>query len=149
MSALTQALSIALSGLQTTTSLISLASKNIANASTPGYTEKSATLSDVDFGGQFGGVELASYSRATNQALTNDYHDATSAASFASTQNSYIQRVQTILDSTASTPQLVNDVANFSAAWSSYSSSPESTITQQSLISAGRTLATDLRKSGH
>lgn len=145
MGSLSQALSIALSGLQTTTSLISLASKNISNANTVGYTDKTATVSSVDFGGQFGGVEIASYSRATDQALTNDYNNSTSASSFAGTQNNYIKQIQSILDSSASTPALTNDIANFSAAWSNYSSNPESIVSQQSLISSGQILANDVQ----
>ena len=142
---LTQALSIALSGLQATTSLISLASKNISNASTPGYTEKSATIQNVDFGNEFGGVLISSYNRASSDALTTDYNTATSAASYTSTQNKYVTQIQVALDSTSSPPALVNDIANFSAAWSTYSSTPETNSAKQGVISAGRTLATDIR----
>jgi flagellar hook-associated protein 1 FlgK len=145
---LTQALSIALSGLQTSSSLISLASKNISNAQTPGYTAKTASTASVDFGSSFGGVEIAGYSRATNQALTTDYNSATSAASYASTQNNYLSQVQTILDSSNNNPTLSNDIAQFSAAWSQYSSAPESSIQKLNVISAAQTLTNDIHTIG-
>lgn len=147
MGSLTQALSIALSGLQTSSSLISLASNNISNAQTTGYTNKTASVTSVDYGQNFGGVNIASYSRSTNQALTTNYNQATSAASYASTQNQYITQMQTILDSTATNPTLSADVANFSSAWNQYSSAPESSIQQQNVISAAQTLAKDIQST--
>src|SRR3984957_15837554 len=144
MSSLTQALSIALSGLQTTTGLISLASNNIANAQTPGYTAKSASVTSLQTGADFAGATIASYSRATDQAITNNFNASTTTASYLNTQNNYMSQVQTILDSTDANPTLSNDIANFSSAWSQYTSEPESNIQQQNVINAGRTLANDI-----
>lgn len=144
MVSLTQALSIALSGLQTTQSLIALSSKNISNANTEGYTVKTATVADVDYGSQFGGVGINHYNRASNDALTADYNTATSAANYASTQNQYISQIQAILDSSSTSPTLATDIANFSSAWSSYSASPESSTTKQTLIAAGQKFAQDI-----
>ena len=147
MGTLTQALSIALSGLQTNQALIALSSKNIANASTPGYTSKTATVDDVDYGTQFGGVTITGYARATNQALTQDYNAATSSASYSSTQNQYMTQIQAALNSSNSNPTLESDIATFSNAWSTYSANPESTSNQQGLISAGQTLANDIQSA--
>jgi flagellar hook-associated protein 1 FlgK len=144
MPSLTQALSLALSGLQTSTGLIALSSNNIANAQTPGYTTKTASVTSVDNGSVLGGSTIASYSRATDKALTNNYNAATSQASYYSTQNSYMSQVQALLDSTAVNPTLSNDIAQFSSAWSQYSAAPESNIQQQNVINAGRTLANDI-----
>ena len=55
--------------------------------------------------------------------------------------------MQTILDSTATNPTLSADVANFSSAWSQYASSPESSIQQQSVISAAQTLTKDIQST--
>lgn len=147
MGNLTQALSIALSGLQTSSALISLASNNISNASTAGYTDKTADVTSVDFGASFGGTQIASYGRATNDALTTNYNTATSAASYTGTQNTYMTQIQTILDSTSSNPTLSSDIANFSSAWNQYASSPESNVAQQGVITAGQTLANDIQSA--
>ena len=144
MGSLTQALSIALSGLQTSTSLISLTSNNISNAQTAGYTKKTASVATVDYGADFGGSTIASYSRATDQALTSDYNTSTTAASYSSTQNDYMKQVQAVLNSTASNPALSTDIANFSSAWSQYASAPESNIQQQNVISTAQTLVNDI-----
>lgn len=144
MASLTQALSIALSGLQASTALISVTSNNVSNANTPGYTKKTAALETIDYGTDFGGVSIAGYTRATNQALTTDYNNATSAASYASTQNSYMSLIQTALGSTSSDPALQSAVANFSAAWSNYAAQPESNTQQQNVINTAQVLAQDV-----
>lgn len=144
MGGLSQALSIALSGLQTSTSLISMTSNNISNANTVGYTTKSANITSNDFGSNFGGVEITSYARAADQALTTDYNNATSAAGYASTQNDYMKQIQTILASTASNPTLSSDVANFAAAWNNYAAQPESSSQEENVISTAQTLANDI-----
>src|SRR5882672_2019519 len=115
MSSLSQALSIALSGLQTTSNLITLTSNNISNAQTPGYSTKTASGTSIQNGADFGGATIASYSRASNQALANNFNQATTAAGYLGTQNNYMSQVQTILDSTSSNPTLSNDIAQFSA----------------------------------
>ena len=117
ISTLSQALSLALTGLQTDGSLIGLASNNIANAQTAGYTAKSAAAISVENGSDFGGAAIGSYTRANNRALSTDLNAATSAASYAGAQNGYMTQVQTILASTSSNPTLSNDIAQFSAAW--------------------------------
>jgi flagellar hook-associated protein 1 len=147
MSSLSQAISIALTGLQTNTALINVASNNISNASTPGYTDKTASVASVDYGPQFGGSSIASYSRSTDQALTNNFNQSTSNASYSSTQNQYLSQIQTLLGSTSANPTLSADVANFSSAWSQYSSNPESALQQDNVITAGKTLVNDIQNT--
>lgn len=140
MSSLTQALSIALSGLNTTTALLTLASQNVSNAQTSGYTEKTASVTTSSDGGS----TIASYGRATDAALSNNYNMATSEASYYSTLNGYMTQVQSILDSTSSNPTLTTDISNFSSAWTAYSADPSDSVEQQAVISAGQTLAQDV-----
>ena len=141
---LTQALSIALSGLQTNQAQMAVASKNISNAQTPGYTAKTADLASVDYAASFGGVKVTGYERATNTALTINYNLATSSASYSSTQNTYMQQVQTILNSTSSNPTLSVDVANFASAWNQYAAQPESSIQSENVLSSAQTLVNDI-----
>ena len=144
MGALSAALSVALSGLQTSTSLIATASNNVSNAQTAGFTEKTANVTSVSYGTGGGGSAIASYTRATNAALTDNYNLSTTQSSYYGTQNSYMTQVQTILASTSTNPTLSKDIANFSSAWSQYSSDPTSSIQQQAVVSAGNTLAKDI-----
>ncbi len=138
---LSTALSIALSGIQATQIQLQLASNNIANAQSAGYTEKSATLNSVALGGVTGGVSVTGYTRATNTALTQSYNQSTSNASMLSTQNNYLSDVQTILNSTSNNPALSDAIAQFSSAWTQLSAQPENTTQQQAVIQAGVNLA--------
>ena len=144
MSSLSQALSVALSGLRTSTNLISVASDNISNAQTPGYSRKTASVVSVQYGADPGGSTIASFGRATDQALTSNYNTATTTAGYYSAQDDYMTQVQAILDATSDNPALSSSLANFSAAWSKYSSQPESTIQQQNVLTAGSQLASTI-----
>lgn len=141
---LSSALNVALSGLQTSTTLLQLAANNISNAQTPGYTQKTAALSSSALGGAASGVEIVNYSRATDTVLAQSFNAATSTASYLSTQNSYMQQVQAILNSTANNPALSDAVAQFAAAWTQLQASPEDPIVQSSVIQAGNNLANQI-----
>ncbi|MDR3450901.1 MAG: flagellar hook-associated protein FlgK [Alphaproteobacteria bacterium] len=141
---LSAALSVALTGLQTSTTAAQLISGNISNAQTAGYTDKSLTLSTVTDGTSLGGVAVTSYNRVSDSVLTATLNSATSNASFLSTQNGYMQQVQSILGSSDSTPALSAAVANFQSAWQSFSTAPEQATTQQSVIAAGQQLASTI-----
>ena len=138
---LTSAMSIALSGLSGSMSLISLTSNNISNAQTAGYTTKSALLSSVDYGTNPGGVSYNGFKRATDDALTKNLNLSTTDSSYYNTLNTYMTQVQSVLDASSDQPALSADVAAFASAWSQYSSNPESSTAQSSVINAGNTLA--------
>ena len=89
---LSGALSVALSGMQTSTTAVQIISGNITNAQTDGYTQKSINLAAVSMGSSLGGVEITSYSRLTNGVLFATLNSATSNASYLSTQNSYLSQ---------------------------------------------------------
>ncbi len=141
MSSLTQAFSIALTGMRTSTNLISLTANNVSNANTAGYTSKSATVSTVEYGAEFGGSTISAYNRSTDQALMLNLVEATTEGGYLSTQKSYMQQVQSILDSTSSNPNLSDQMSQFSAAWKQYASEPESNIQKQNVVTSGNNLA--------
>ena len=134
---LSSALTVALAGLQTSSTLLQLTSSNISNAQTPGYTEKSAQLST----NALGIPEISSYIRATNAVLQQSYNGATSSSSYLGTQNKYMQQVQTILNSISNPPALSNAISQFASAWTQMQSSPEDPTVQQAVVQAGVNLA--------
>jgi flagellar hook-associated protein 1 FlgK len=138
---LSGALSVALSGLQVSTTAAQVISGNISNAQTPGYTEKSIDLSAITSGSSLGGVEISGYSRITNSVLAATLNNATSTASYLSTQNSYLSQVQSLLDSTDDPPALSSDLSNFQAAWTEYAANPSDTTLQNTVVSSGEALA--------
>ena len=141
---LSSSLSIALGGLNTTTTLLQLTSNNISNAQTPGYTEKTATVSSSALSDGSGGVEITGYNRATNNVLQQSYNAANANSSYLGTQYGYMQQVQTILDSTANNPALSDAIAQFSSAWTQLQASPEDPNVQEAVVQAGNTLATQI-----
>jgi flagellar hook-associated protein 1 FlgK len=138
---LSSALSVALSGLETSTTLLQLAANNISNAQTPGFTEKSANVSSTVLGTAASGAEITGFNRATDSVLQQSFNTATANASYLGTQNNFMQQVQTIFDSTANNPALSNAMAQFSAAWTQLQASPEDPTVQQAVVQAGNAFA--------
>jgi len=145
MTSLSAALSIALSGLQTSTARLQVAANNVSNANQEGYTKKIANAGAVVNGGEASGVTITGFTRATDSGLTTSYNASTSDASYFSTQNNYLKQVQTILDSTSNSPALADAVAKFQSSWTEYSAAPENTSQQQSVIQAGSNLVSQIQ----
>ena len=136
---LTGALNAALTGIQTSTAAVQLISSNVSNAQTAGYTEKTLGLSQIPTGS--GGVEISSYNRVSDSVLSATLNNATSSSSYLSTQNGYLTQIQSLLGSSDNTPALSSAVSAFQSAWTTYAASPESTVDQAAVVSAGETLA--------
>ncbi len=138
-------LSVALSGLQAATTQISLVANNISNATTEGYTTKTAATASVTLGNEGGGVRITGYRRATDTALFNALTDATSDASYRSAQEDYLQQVETILDCTdTSDPALASAMSEFASAWKELSAQPEDSVLQQQVIDAASNLVAQI-----
>lgn len=142
---LSGALTSAISGLQVSTTLLQLTSNNIANAQTAGYTKKDASLSTVQLGNFAGGVQVGTYTRATNTALSTSLNNATSSSSYLSTQNSYLKQIQTFLGSSSNPPPLAGAIANFQSAWTNFQSAPEDQAQQIAVVQAGQAIATQVQ----
>ncbi|MGB9154648.1 MAG: flagellar hook-associated protein FlgK, partial [Alphaproteobacteria bacterium] len=130
------ALSVALSGLQASTAASQIISSNVSNAQTPGYTSKNIELTSS----VLGDAVVSGYSRVSDSVLSATLNAATSNASYLSTQNGFMNQVQEILDSSGDPPALAGAISNFQSAWTQYAASSDSSIQQQSVISAGQQL---------
>jgi len=144
---LSGALSVALSGLQASTTAVQIVSGNVTNAQTEGYTKKNVSLAAVSTGSSQGGVEITDYTRTTNAVLSATLNSATSNASYYKTQSTYLNQVQTILDSTGDPPALSNYLSEFQAAWTDFSASPSDTTLEQSVISSAQLFANEITAS--
>ena len=141
---LSGALSVALSGLQTSTTVAQIISGNIANAQTAGYTEKTANLESVSNGPSMGGVQVGSYGRASDSVLSATMNGATSNAAYLGMQNNYMSQVQSILNSSGNPPAFAAAVSNFQSIWTQFAAAPENATQQQSVITAGQNLASTI-----
>jgi flagellar hook-associated protein 1 FlgK len=126
-----------LTGIGAITSQISVVSNNIANASTEGYTQKTAVLSSTSTGG----VSVTGYKRTTNDALFNSLNESTSNASYRSTQDGYMDQIKTTLGITGSdsdNPELESVWSSFTSAWSALEADPTNSSLQTAVVNAAQ-----------
>ena len=141
------ALNAAISGLRINQAHVQLVSANVAHANDPGYTRKTLVREAAFLGdNQAGGVQIASFQAAISASLRRQFESFTSANGLTSTQEEYLGRIQTLLGAssdTAALPQLFNQ---FTAAWQTFQSQPESAAAQRQVISLGDQLAGEVRR---
>lgn len=139
---LTSALNTAIASLQVNQSAISLLSSNVAHANDPNYTKKTlATESLYNGPNQTGGIAVASYANAVNEAMRKQYEALTAQSSTTSTTSDYLSRVQNILGSSTDSASLPSLLSDFTAAWQQYQANPDSATAQQQVISLGQRFA--------
>jgi flagellar hook-associated protein 1 FlgK len=122
---------------------------NIANANTPGYSREIANQVTVPYGG----AEIASVTRVTDDALLDQVNFATSDSSMQSAISSGLSTLaQTVSDSSNSTSSgaLSNGnspsamLANLDDALITYEASPTSSPSAQAAVTAAQNLAASL-----
>jgi flagellar hook-associated protein 1 len=87
-------LNIALTGLKVAQAQMSITANNVSNASTNGYTRKTAQNYTPIIGGEPAGVEIGIVQRSVNETLIRDYRAQVSSASALSTKLNYLDQVQ-------------------------------------------------------
>jgi flagellar hook-associated protein FlgK len=141
------ALSAAISGLRVNQAHVQLVSANVAHANDPGYSKKTLVRETAFMGNdQVGGVQVAGYQATISASLRRQFESFTSTNGLTSTQQEYLGRIQTLLGAssdTAALPQLFNQ---FTAAWQSLQSQPESAAAQRQVIALGDQLAGEVRR---
>ena len=144
---------IAFSGLSATELQISLASSNISNADTPGYTQKNGNQQSVATGGIGAGVIITGISSNVDKLLLKSLISATSDLGSANVTNSYLSQLQQLYGSASSSgsgtsgTSLANSLASLESALSSLAGTPSSTSLQAAAVSALDDVATQLRQT--
>ncbi len=129
-------------------------SRNISNSSTTGYSLKTANLVT----NAYGGVEVASITRATNSALQEQMLAANSqSAQQAAIANGLSQLSATVSDSSSSTSSSSTTtasgqspsamLANLETALQNYETSPSDTTVAESVVTAASGLTTSLNNA--
>ena len=141
--------SIAVSSLMATQVQISVASANIANASTTGYTKKTAVQSATVSGGVGTGTTITAITSNVDKLLLKSLVGATSDLGAANTNSDYLDQLQALYGSTTGTDStgtsLANTLASLETALSSLSSTPSSAALQANAVSALDDVAAQLR----
>ena len=150
---LSVAQSIAFSGLSATSVQISVASANISNADTKGYTQKTANQASSVTGGVGTGVTVTGITSTVDKLLLKALVAATSDLGAADTNNSYLTQLAQLYGSTASAnssttgTSLANTIAAFQTALSSLASTPGSASLQANAISALDAVTSQLQQT--
>nr|WP_210290916.1 flagellar hook-associated protein FlgK [Bradyrhizobium elkanii] len=153
VSSLDIARSIAFSGLSATQVQISVASANISNADTKGYTAKTANQSSSVTSGVGTGVTITGISSAVDKLLLKSLVGADSDLGAADTTNSFLTELQQLYGSTSSSDSsttgtsLANTIAAFESALSSLASTPSSASLQSNAVSALAAVTTQLQQT--
>jgi flagellar hook-associated protein 1 FlgK len=145
--------SIAVNSLMAAQLKISVASANISNADTKGYTVKTANQSALSVGGQGGGAVITGVTSNVDRLLMKSLMQATSVLGAADSGNSYLERLQALFGTTGSTASnesgtsLANTLASLESAISLLAATPNSAALQANTVSALDALAAQLRET--
>ncbi|MGJ4932328.1 flagellar hook-associated protein FlgK [Bradyrhizobium sp. HKCCYLS2038] len=144
---------VAFTGISTTELQISVASSNISNADTKGYTRKTANQVTNVTGGIGTGVSITGISSNVDKLLLKSLIGANSDLGSADTTNSYLAQLQQLFGSASSSgtsttgTSLANSLASLESALSSLANSPSSVSLQSAVISALDDFASQLRST--
>lgn len=142
---LSQALSSALAGVNTTQQSLSVIAGNVANSNTPGYVEETASQTAVATSGQPGaGVETTGINRDLNTLLQGQLWTETSGSSYADTSAQIYQQLQQIYGTPGSSTSFDAIYNNFTTALQGLSSNPASASQQSAVIGAAQALTQNL-----
>jgi flagellar hook-associated protein 1 FlgK len=125
--------SIAVSSLMASQVQISVASSNISNADTTGYTVKTANQVATTSGGAGTGVSITGITSSVDKLLFKSLISATSELGAANTNNDYLNRLQALYGSTTGAEDTGTSIANTLASLESAISSLAGTTSSASL----------------
>jgi flagellar hook-associated protein 1 len=142
---LSQALSAALAGVNTTQKSLSVIAGNVANANTPGYVDESADQTAVASGALSGtSVDFAGINRNLNTLLQSQLWTETSGASYADLAAQYYQQLQPIYGTPGSSSSFDAVFAGFTNAVQALAANPSAATAQSAVIGAAQTVTQSL-----
>src|SRR3982074_3119839 len=103
---LSDALSIAMSGLRANQAAMALVSSNVANAETPGYVRKTLDQVTTNSGSHGSDVRIVGVNRELDQYIQAQLRTETSGAGYASLKSNFLQPFQSMYGDPRSTGPL-------------------------------------------
>ena len=142
---LSQALSSALAGVNTTQLGLSVIAGNVANANTPGYVEEQVNQVETTAAGQFGtSVTVDGINRNLNTLLQSQLWTETSGGSYADTTAQLYQQLQQTYGTPGTSSSIDGVFNSFTSALQALSTSPSSYSAQAAVVSAAQTVTQNL-----
>ncbi len=147
MSSLTSALRIGISGMQTSQMALSTVSHNVVNANTVGYSRQNLISSAASTNGYGAGVQLETIQRVTDKFAVGRVLTATSDASYASSQLSYLQSLENTFTSSSVGGGLESVVGNFITSMNNLSTDPSNSSLRRSAVQQATVTANALNNT--
>ena len=142
---LSQALSAAVAGVNTTQQGMSVIAGNVANANTPGYVDETLNQAELSVPGQPGtSVDATGINRDLDTLLQSQLWTETSGDSYADTSAQLYQQLQQIYGTPGSSTSFDAIYGNFTTALQALSTSPGSSSAQTQVVGAAQALAQNL-----
>ena len=133
---MTIALDAALSGLRIAQQSLDTVSRNISNASTPGYTRKILPQENVIIAGRGVGVSALMLSRNVNYALITDLNRQVSVTENYNVRLKYLERIQAFHGSSDSGQSLSARISGLANAFTKLSLAPNDQLLLSQAVSA-------------
>ncbi len=137
-------LSSALSALQTNQAALRVVSNNVANMNTADYARRVANESTQSAGGQLTGVEISDIQRVVDQYQTQEVLSANAASSQYGTQDTLFTQLNSLLGQPGDGTSLGSQLDDVFSALSSASLSPNSSASQQAVLTSMQGLASTI-----
>jgi flagellar hook-associated protein 1 FlgK len=141
---LSDALSIAMSGLRANQAAMALVSSNVANAETPGYVRKTLDQVTVDSGSYGTSVRTAGVNRELDQYIQAQLRTETSGAGYASLRSDFLQQLQSLYGNPGSVGTLEDAFNGLTTAVQALSTSADSQSARIGVVNAANVLASQL-----
>ena len=142
---ISQALSAALAGVNSTQQALSVIAGNVANANTPGYIDESVNQVETATSGQTGAsVDVTGINRNLNTLLQDQLWTETSGDSYADMTSQMYQQLQQIYGTPGSSTSFDAIFDNFTSSLQALSTSPSSSSAQAAVIGAAQAVAQNL-----
>jgi flagellar hook-associated protein 1 FlgK len=136
-----QALTTAIEGLNVAQSGMALIAANVANSSTPGYSEKTQTLQVVTAGGSNVGVDVAAVNRQLDDFLRSQLRTESAGGAYADKTTQIYQQLQQAYGDPSSSSSLSATYASFAGAVQSLASNPSDYSAQKGVLNGAAALA--------
>ena len=141
---LSQALSIAMSGLRANQLGLSLTSSNVANSDTPGYIRKTVNQVQTSSGSIGAGVSVTGVNRELDLYLQQQIRTEQSGASYADLRSSILSSLQSIYGTPGGTGTLETAFNNLVTAMQGLSTSSDSQSARIGVLNAAQSLTQQL-----
>lgn len=142
---LTVSLYSALAALQANQAAFQLASNNVANANTEGYTRKTVGQTNQIVNGESAGVQLTEIRRSVDENLMLQIRSQLSKLSKLTNQDSYYSRMQQLFGTLENNGDLSHSITELGTALESLATTPESQAARSDVVNQAIRLTNQLQ----